>query len=394
VRALARLCGVPGEIVDAVPSGNVFDGRSDEEMLGASYDEIELFLRLREVHRADLAATLSCAAALARQHAHNQHKYRVGLPSVTVDVLPRGVPGGSSDEVWTPRHERRPPAGTLPGQWEPDPALVAALRTRDEMGLTGLTPSARSAQFAAFPASSPLSGSPAFAPLSEAAPPLPAVSRLDLGGPGLALVADDVLSAFACTALCEAMTRSGQAEPVSVTGLRDPASVAYGVGSVRATAWAPELAKFLGEKLAPAIPSVRFVERVGWRALGLSPVLRFMRYEHGGHHLGHYDAPFDYGDGRCTLMSVVFYLTHAEDSGATRFLRDGQDDVPPAARNYADWPREALPEEVLLRVAPRPGRVLLFDHRLCHDVERWNGPGPRIIIRADVVYEAIPDGVP
>jgi len=38
------------------------------------------------------------------------------------------------------------------------------------------------------------------------------------------------------------------------------------------------------------------------------------------------------------------------------------------------------------------GDALLFDHRLCHDVQRWDGPGSRLIVRADVVYEAIPDG--
>src|SRR6185503_20350144 len=124
---------------------------------------------------------------------------------------------------------------------------------------------------------------------------------------------------------------SGRLEPVGVTGVRE----SYGVGSHRATAWSAELAMSLWKRLAPVVPSVRFMgERTptdffetparkghrSWRVVGLSPLLRFMRYDGEGRHLCHYDAGFDYGDGRRTLMSVVFYLTTAKGSGATRFV--------------------------------------------------------------------------
>jgi hypothetical protein len=117
-----------------------------------------------------------------------------------------------------------------------------------------------------------------------------------------------------------------------------------------------------------------------------------MRYDTGGRHLGHYDAGYDYGDGRRTLMSVVFFLSTARGSGATRFLRDGQQQVPVAERDHGDWSRDAREDEVMARVYPVEGDAVVFDHRVCHDVERWDGPGPRIVVRADVVYEAIPDG--
>jgi hypothetical protein len=205
--------------------------------------------------------------------------------------------------------------------------------------------------------------------------------------------------------LREAMDAFDGVAPVGVTGISD----GYGVGSTRATAWSPSLAARLWSKLAPCVPTVRFTDdytptdsfateaRAGhrtWRVVGLSPVLRFMRYDPGGRHLCHYDAAFDYGDGRRTLMSVVFYLSDAPEGkgGATRFVRDGQDELPARARNFADFDRETHPEEVAAAVQPRTGDVLVFDHRLCHDVEEWKGDGPRVIIRADVVYEAVPDG--
>jgi len=119
-----------------------------------------------------------------------------------------------------------------------------------------------------------------------------------------------------------------------------------------------------------------------------------MRYEPGGHHLVHYDAGYDYGDGRRTLSSVVLFLTPAADGsgGAVRFLHDGQAHLPVRERNHDDWRREADPHEVAFAVAPRRGAALLFDHRRCHDVEQWRGPGSRVSIRGDVVYEAVPDG--
>ncbi len=361
VLALARYFGIPDEVISSVPSGDVHDGRVDEEMIGASYDEVEAFLRLLELER-DPAEYLDEAAVLAieRQHRTNLHKYSVGDPAVHLDVMPRGVPGGWSDEALSGRTERCPTPGAVPGAWDP-PQIT-------------LDP-----------------------PLG-----LPEPRRLEAPR-GLAMLVRGVLSLSDCARLCLAMERSGGAEPVGVTGARD----GYGVGSVRATAWSPELGAALWGRLRPAVPSVRFLGETSptdhfatgtrsghrsWRVVGLSPLLRFMRYEPGGRHLCHYDAGFDYGDGRRTLLSVVLYLEGAPGSGATRFVRDGQESLPARSRDYSDWIRDTLDEEVIASVQPEPGAALVFDHRLCHDVQRWEGPGARVIVRADVVYELIPDG--
>jgi len=359
VRALARFFGVPEQVVGAVPSGDVHDGRSDEEMIGASYDDVELYLRLCELGLLHLLEASPQRDAIERQCARNAHKYRVGNPAVHLDVLPRGVPGGWVDEVLAPRGERRPGRDAVAGSWDP-PAVQLD-------------------------------------PVSA----LPQLTRLRV--PGFAASVHGVLSSADCARLAEALASSSCAEPVGVTGVRD----SYGVGSTRATGWSPALAADLWRRLAPVVPSVRFLDardptdafatatRAGhrsWRVVGLSPLLRFMRYEPGGRHLCHYDAGFDYGDGRRTLLSAVFYLTDALHSGATRFVRDGQEEKPVHERNFADWTVDTEDEQVVASVSPHAGDAVLFDHRLCHDVQRWEGPGLRVIIRADVVYEAIPDG--
>lgn len=355
VRALARHLGVPAEIVDAVPSGDVHDGRSDEQMIGASYDEIETVLRLKELGRDTHHAARHAAhhAAIERQHAANRHKYAAGHPAVHLDVFPRGVPGGWPDEPMAGRDERRPPPGAIPGAWDP-PSIPL----------------------------DPLAG-------------LPSWERLAVPH-GLAIHVRGALTLDDCARLRAAMA-GAPAEPVGVSGVRD----SYGVGSVRATAWSPELARALYDRLRPALPSVRFLgdhdptDASGhrtWRVVGVSPLLRFMRYEPGGRHLCHYDAAFDYGDGRRTLLSIVWFLSDSPGSGATRFVRDGQDALPTRARDFADWSRDTRDDEVLLAIQPARGHAVVFDHRLCHDVQRWDGPGDRVIIRGDVVYEAVDDG--
>lgn len=251
--------------------------------------------------------------------------------------------------------EIRPPEGVLPGEWDP-PALRL-----------------------------------------DAAAKKPYCQELS---PGI-FVADDVLTPNDCQLLIDAMLASGQADPVSVQGRKDIPDDR--IGSVRATAWSPELGAQLWQKIRAIVPPTLSVHNTTstdwfaptahnhWSVHGVSPVLRFMRYEAGGQHYAHYDAGYDYGDGRRSLMSVVFYLTSVEPKtgGAIRFIEDNQSHLPTWQRDHEDWPRETEAHEVRVAISPRAGRVVFFHHRLCHDVELYEGSLPRIIIRGDIVYRAL-----
>lgn len=106
VYALARHLELPKPLINATPSGDVFDGRVDEEMIGAPYWAVELILSLKCSSDAPkLLATLDedalatykiYAQAVEQLHRHNAHKYKVGSPAVHLDVYPRAVPGGWS----------------------------------------------------------------------------------------------------------------------------------------------------------------------------------------------------------------------------------------------------------------------------------------------------------
>lgn len=231
------------------------------------------------------------------------------------------------------------------------------------------------------------------------------LEKLDVHPSSLTLLAHHVLNQQNCDLLLGALDASGCGCPVDVFGFSGEdgrggirtAATAEARGSWRATAWAPELANQLWKYLEPAIPEERHMHDFTatdwpphrrWRKLGLSPVLRFMRYDLGGQHCCHYDQSFDYGDGRRTLMSVVFYLSEVAEGagGCTRFVHDGQEEMPISERNFGDWTRLTRADEVILGVRPQLGSALIFDHRLCHDVEHFSGDKPRVIVRGDVVF--------
>lgn len=104
VRAVAKVLGVTQEIMDVTPTGDMYDGRVDEEVFGAPYDFVELYLsHLCQQMSEDLMVSWRMeshrqyeryAEAVEALHRYNAHKYLVGSPAVHLNVLESAVPGG------------------------------------------------------------------------------------------------------------------------------------------------------------------------------------------------------------------------------------------------------------------------------------------------------------
>lgn len=217
--------------------------------------------------------------------------------------------------------------------------------------------------------------------------------------PGTQLI-KNALTVPDCDALIALFTAQQMQFPVSVQGRSEERDDR--LGSMRTTGWCESISNRIWEVVRPYIPSIR-IERdestfptdwwqqprsYHWEAVNVSPLLRFMRYAAGGQHYGHYDAAYFYQDNtHRTLLSLILYLSTHTHSGATRFLEDTQQHLPIWDRDHADWPIEAREEQVLARVHPEKGSVLLFPHRQCHDVQLFTGPGERIIIRGDIIFK-------
>jgi NAD+ synthetase len=358
VRQLAALLHVPQSVMEATPSGDTYDARPDEAMIGAPYDFLELYQHWLCAGRPDLGLHGPArsewdkgAAALEDLHAKNLHKYLASSVAVHLDILERPVPGGWRSEVYTPWLASPSPQGKLVGEFE----LVA-------------TP--------------------------QANPRPHGQSLLDFGD--ACLVVDDILSTEECSALYQEVLSQTQV-PVGIHG-RTSDSDRSG-GSTRASAYSPLWADLLWQRLAPVMPQIRVFDELSstdhgghpvWRAVGVNPVLRFICYREGGQLVPHYDAGFDFQDGRrFTLMSLVVYLNSLPEGagGQTRFLRDAQRGLPVAERNHEDWSQPAGESEILTGVQPRAGRALIFDHRLLHDAQPWHGQEARLLMRTDIIFE-------
>lgn len=107
VYLLAKELNVTEDILTATPKGDVWDGQTDEEMIGAPYWFIEMFLIMKDFnlwHLADELFTNNCdewhdvyykySSAVESIHYKNKHKYEVGNPAHFIDVLQRKVEGG------------------------------------------------------------------------------------------------------------------------------------------------------------------------------------------------------------------------------------------------------------------------------------------------------------
>jgi NAD+ synthetase len=103
---VAKILGVPITVINAVPSGDMYDGRPDEEVFGTTYDFVELYLHylsLTAIQKKSLTErwTLnakwqfkSLSERLEKLHNYNKHKYLIAAQSIHLDVYKRGVPGG------------------------------------------------------------------------------------------------------------------------------------------------------------------------------------------------------------------------------------------------------------------------------------------------------------
>lgn len=107
VYKVAKILGVPSGSINAVPTGDMYDGRTDEEVFGASYDFVELYLLLLsikdKVKKSEIMSNWSTEAKgqfdllkdrVEHLHNYNKHKYVSKSPSVHLDIYESNVPGG------------------------------------------------------------------------------------------------------------------------------------------------------------------------------------------------------------------------------------------------------------------------------------------------------------
>ena len=88
-----------------------------------------------------------------------------------------------------------------------------------------------------------------------------------------------------------------------------------------------------------------------------------------------------------TLQSGVLYLT--SNDVYTRFIEDGQENIPFTERKLDDWTVPSTNDQINMAFKSERGSVIVFPHQLAHDVSKHPGGEKRIIIRFDIFYQAV-----
>lgn len=108
LRILAKNLSIPNNIISDSPTGDMYDGRLDEEVFGVPYDFVELYTyylskntEQQSVFRNELSLSNNVldefeamAINLENMHRYNGHKYLGCSPSVHLDILESRVKNG------------------------------------------------------------------------------------------------------------------------------------------------------------------------------------------------------------------------------------------------------------------------------------------------------------
>lgn len=109
---------------------------------------------------------------------------------------------------------------------------------------------------------------------------------------------------------------------------------------------------------------------------------RFMEYSEGGEHYPHYDSDFVIDNEYLTKWSLVMYFSDS-DSGELCFVNDTR----PDKHLKQDYSEQASEDQIYLKVKPKFGRIVLFNHNLCHGVLPFTDEyQKRFMVRGDLIF--------
>ena len=374
VRQVAAVLGVPTSVQEVAPTGDMFDGKTDEEVFGFPYDFLEFYqawlsfpVEKQEAMRLawsdeTLAEFDHLSDNVEKMHRYNHHKYLGRSPAVHLDAMEAAVPGG-----WDNRQAPVARATALTS-FSTGP-FVNAVTLPETVVET-------------------LKAGPCVPPKISAFPTLGDSARRF----------ERLLCRTEVDVLRAGLPDLSTWTPVGVDGYLSNYKAGDAIGSWRASVYSEELAEIIYKRIQPALPPLRVLhdhdqtDHEGhpvWRPIGVNPLLRFIAYTKGGLLVPHYDGPYVCDDRKRTLMTLVIYLSDAapDDGGATRFIRDPQAGVQVDARDLGDWAAPAKPEDVRFELVPAAGTGMIWDHRILHDSSPIATDSVKMILRTDVVFE-------
>ena len=106
VYKVANKLKIPKSIINAIPTGDMYDNREDIEVFGASYDFVEIYLNflnlsvndkklfIKELSNVGKKQFKFYSNNLENLHKYNSHKYLGLSPAVHLDLFDSSISGG------------------------------------------------------------------------------------------------------------------------------------------------------------------------------------------------------------------------------------------------------------------------------------------------------------
>lgn len=360
VFTLSLELNIPNEIICAPPSGDLYTGETDNEYIGTTYDSIELYMG-HLMGNSTIPTDGSFDKIRDRiEHLHSQcvHKYFGPGYALHLNLYDVNIPGG----LQIIKKYNKPSINY--DNFINYKQLYVNL-TKDIVNIN----STNKDQFKFYDVS-----------VSER-------NKITL--------IENILPKSVTTNLFQQIN-THEFIPVGIDGYKKNYKNSDHIGSYRLSFYDDNFAEYLWKKVKLTIdPYYYYTDDVStdfhptrvYRPIGINPLMRVIKYHDSNNCLvAHYDAPYDFKDGRKTLMSMVIYLTNNIESGHTRFLQDDQEHISINKRNLYDKKTVGDSHNVLYEFSCIEGNAAIFNHRILHDAAPVENE-LKMIIRTDIVFE-------
>lgn len=377
VYEVATALNVPASVRNAVPTGDMFDGRTDEEVFGAPYDFVELYTSLKneyplarkglelmspddglfiEFDDGDYEQFLRYAEACEQLHLYNRHKYIGSSPAVHFDLVPFELNDGWLTNCRPPIE--KPKEITVPYIYYDVSPRIRSFQSARPAGQDRL-PGGRVDAF------------------RDVVPQM---------------ILDELLNLFSRTGGWEPADKYGKINRSGthwLTAAKEKLFQLQTLDEINAASWrlnvkSEDLANIVLKRITSFFPELYHNESQTdltagfdcWTKSRINPFFRAIKYASNGSLMPHYDDAYRGYPGEVSLKSVLIFLT----PGVTRFIRESR-----ALHEYRDQDRPPEEDRILSVYNMQPGDALVFDHRMLHD----SGPidGEKIVLRSDFLYK-------
>lgn len=364
VYQVAKYLGVPDSAINVSPTGDMYDGRLDEEVFGAPYDFVEYYMYFLslEIEEQDKIITSFDKANkeqfmffkhnLENMHRYNRHKYFGASPAVHLDVDRLTIPEGWKNNCSIDYPQDKPVLTQYFVNLTEPEALPDFFNQKHDIKLF----------------------------------------EKEIYGQSIYEI-DNLLSAQECEWILEQIEKEEWLLVGQYGSAKNFNSLVDKHGSLRKSWYHKEIAHILYQRIVGSIPTLEFHKQTTqmtaphhiWNLVGVNPLLRFIRY-HANHFLvPHYDYTYQYHAYKKTLKSLVIYLN--DNEAQTRFLKDNFDNE--MNKDYSDWKESVDNAEIIHTFKAQQGKAIIFPHRLLHDAPALSeDTHSKTIIRSDLIYEA------